>query len=214
MFLSDPDQGERNEEWVEPDKMYSPMETLENVFSLVGQGNMNKRYKIAKRKVSLKVSDSDQQEKEEKEKSPHIAEEKLVIKTFSRVGLATQKDIQVLIRDYIYQGLSANAFNKSHNLLNQNREILDLTVNFSLRYQKIRSYQIKSVFKNFFSKNLFSTTFSSAESEWTNSFLKSFEKDEKAMQDSKASIASSWGSLSQKPSPRLIRFDKIQIGAF
>eukprot|EP00884_Botryococcus_braunii_P001585 jgi/Botrbrau1/11427/Bobra.0151s0054.1 len=255
MFLSDPEQGERNEEWVESDKIYSTIETLENVSSL-----LKSRSRFTNRNVSFNLSDSDQQEKEKpepKEKlsippnlqtpslAPHpkgvtnsvetglttkgvrtplsssaeerLAKEKNFFGVQRRIGLVTQKDIQPLIRDYIFQGLATNAFNESHKIFSKNREILDLTVNFSLRYQKIRSYEMKPVLKRFSPQSPFSFSLSSAENKLSDFSLKPIKKGEQATEDSqvtKTSVSLSWGSFSQKPSPRLIRLDKIEMGSF
>jgi hypothetical protein len=161
IYLSDPEQGERNEEWVETDKIYSSLETLKNLVFKSFQSFQTKK---------------------------NLSEP---------VGLATQKDIQIFIQDYIYQGLALNGFNQSHNLLNKNRELLDFTVDLSIRYQKIRSYEIEPIFKKFLKMSF-------TESQWL-----ARENNEKSI--SKESISSSWGFFSQKPSPRLIQLDKIEL---
>lgn len=197
MYLSDPEQGERNEEWVEAEKIYSPLQTLENILPLVFQNN--NYFAATKRREETREGCcmvSDQKEKEEKEPEINFSLQPfLAIKKKRGISLATQKDIQIFIQDYIHQGLAANALNQSHNLLSKNREILDLTVDFSLRYQKIRSYELKPVFKNFINLSFKESTLI-----------------EKRIDTpiGKKSISFSWGFLSQKPDPRLIRLEKIK----
>jgi SpoVK/Ycf46/Vps4 family AAA+-type ATPase len=163
MYLSDPEQGERNEEWIEPDKIYSAVESLENISSFLYQ----RKFFLSTKKRNVLHT--------------HLKE---------KGTLTTQKEMQKLIKDYVYHGLFTNAFDKSYNYLNSKREILDFISDFSLRYQKVRSFELTGLFSKFFSQK--------------NNVICS----EKAA-NSHIQVSSSWGSFSQKPSSYVISRDKM-----
>jgi|LakMenE01Jun11ns_1017448.scaffolds.fasta_scaffold9959531_21 SpoVK/Ycf46/Vps4 family AAA+-type ATPase len=134
IFLSDPEEGERNEEWVAPDEHYNAIETLQNFSNFLNSKDSN--FEISSDKSCNYACKLNHNGKNENSKS-----------------LVTSNDFKKLIRDYIFYGLVSNGFNAAFNLLHNNREILDLVADCLVRFEKIREPEIANFSVKFFSDN-------------------------------------------------------------
>jgi ATPase family associated with various cellular activities (AAA) len=195
MFIFDPEQQDRNDDWLESDTNFFAFETIKNLASPFSQREhilrtrerssilsglskktqfqLNDERKINETK-SPELSFQSQDEKKPlnaSNKTPHSLEKNSFFMR-NEIVLTTKKDIQIKIRDYIYQGLVLNAFNSSADVLNNNREILDLVAHFSLRYQKIRNFEILSIFERFFQTTLAAKALIVKNDKWRNNFSK------------------------------------------
>lgn len=96
--------------------------------------------------------------------------------------------------DHIYHSLLINSFNISYSILNKNRELLDYLADFVLRYEKVRTHQIKILIKPFINKKLKPNTFNIVT---------------KPLNREKVVPFKSWGSSSRRSAARVINVDKM-----
>jgi SpoVK/Ycf46/Vps4 family AAA+-type ATPase len=173
IFLSDPEEGERNEEWVAPDQHYNDIETLQNFsnFFLL-RNSKNSNFKISSDKSCNFFSVPEKTPFSSFFSSKILDQEKIQVKKINlskkqnyacklnhngknenSKSLVTSNDFKKLIRDYIFYGLVSNGFNAAFNLLHTNREILDLFADCLVRFEKIREPEIANFSVKFFSEN-------------------------------------------------------------
>jgi SpoVK/Ycf46/Vps4 family AAA+-type ATPase len=152
IFLSDPEEGERNEEWVAPDEHYSTIETLQNISNFFLLRN-SKIEKLSEKSFNI----FNVPEKTPFEIFNYTRKfNKLSFgsaKDENSKSLVTSNDSKKLIRDYIFYGLVSNGFNVAYDLLHKNREILDLFADCLVRFEKIREPEIANFSFKFFSEN-------------------------------------------------------------
>jgi SpoVK/Ycf46/Vps4 family AAA+-type ATPase len=163
IFLSDPEEGERNEEWVAPDEHYSTIETLQNISNFFLLRN-SKIEKLSDKSLYVPYGYGNLRF------NIFSVPEKTPFETFNYTyklnqlpfesainenskSLVTSNDFKKLIRDYIFYGLVSNGFNVAYDLLHKNREILDLFADCLVRFEKIREPEIANFSFKFFSEN-------------------------------------------------------------
>lgn len=125
LYLSNPEQNERNPEWFPPDEFYHNVSGLKNL-----------------KKAFVNVS---------KRKTKQISESKEIRTS----NYPTQKinfawnDVSKLTRDYSVQSLILQSFNKALVILNENRELLDRLVVELLYNEILRQPEIEAILKDF-----------------------------------------------------------------
>ncbi len=182
-YLSNPEQNDRNPEWLPPDEFYHTSSGLKNVkkaFSNLSPKKNQQTSQISKANTS------------------HLKQRYLPSKAdFS------WNEIAQLTKDYPSHSLVLQSFNKALGLLNQNRELLDRVVIELLSREILRQPEIEVLLEDFKNQN----NKSSQQTSQMGSFgMGSFNLESK--QKFKI-LESSWGSKSRKPLPRWIDFEEI-----
>ena len=168
IYLPDPQESERNEEWVIPDEYYHNTQNLKNILPFFG-------YKAYKPKVCLAPKKQSNQgyfdhgfNKNESyganksfafvkaPKTPlltSLKEMSGVTKDFQTKNELyvdiTWNDLYKIDRDYIYHALIITCFNKAFSLLDENRELLDYLADYLMRFETLRQHKIKEIFCDF-----------------------------------------------------------------
>ena len=162
IYLPDPQESERNEEWVIPDEYYHNTQNLKNILPFFGykagapkkqsnQGyfdhgfNKNESYGANKSFAFVKAP-----------KTPLLTplkEMSGVTKDFQTKNELyvdiTWNDLYKIDRDYIYHALIITCFNKAFSLLDENRELLDYLSDYLMRFETLRQHKIKEIFCDF-----------------------------------------------------------------
>lgn len=178
-YLSNPEQSERNPEWLPPDEFYHSSSGLKNVKSAFA--NLSKRK--AQKEPLTKIQ----------RVSPANTEG---AKSFTKENRTTfpWNDVKKLTRDYPVHSLVLQSLNKALVILNQNRELLDRIVVELLYNEILRQPEIESLLKDF-QYNI------SAPELDQNKIVKLHEKTKHI-----EILESAWGPRSRKPMPRWIDF--------
>lgn len=140
IYLPKAEERERNEEWVPPDRVFHQSFTLSNLaikqldpknVDVRGSSQMssytplhNKTRQFHFIKLNLKGASS----------------------TAARaISYKTLNDLYLFERDRAYQNAVMNCFYTAFNLLNENRELLDMFADHLMRYQIVRSHEISKI---------------------------------------------------------------------
>lgn len=211
IYLSNPEQSDRNPEWLPPDEFYHSSSGLKNVKKAFGNienhsyaVNIRKTKQVSnfaeKNSLSQNVSNL---ETEQMSQKGNVKERFLPKKAeFS------WNEISLLTRDYPGHSLILQSFNKALSVLNQNREFLDRLVVELLYKEILRQPEIDELLKEFdLNRSIsqqedFVIEFDS-KSPVRASEVHGFKKDDKQKLEI---LESSWGSDSRKPTPRWINF--------
>ena len=203
IYLPDPEETERNEEWIAPDEYYHNNQSLSNL------------NRIDSQKISLlgqELSSSQQNGKLHKKNS----RDSLPSKMISTCSL-NWNDLYELNRDYIYHSLVLTGFNKAFCILDQNRELLDFFAAYLTRYEIIRQHEINEVILQFKNSIILKSSLdehlgeSKEETRETsldfnqNQNLNSEKRLE--VKNTKKILQKSWGENSRRVFPRFIDFD-------
>lgn len=182
-YLSNPEQSERNPEWLPPDEFYHSSSGLKNVKLAFSNIAKRKAQKDPLKKIqpsslteNIKVPNNSTKEK-------HI--------TFP------WNDVAKLTRDYPVHSLVLQSLNKALVILNQNRELLDRIVIELLYNEVLRQPEIEILLKDF------QHTIPAPELE-QNKIIELHEKTKHI-----EILESAWGSRSRKPMPRWIDFANL-----
>lgn len=181
-YLSNPEQSERNPEWLPPDEFYHSSSGLKNVKLAFSN--------IAKRKA----------QKEPLKKIQRSLTENIEVANNSTKEKHTTfpwNDVTKLTRDYPVHSLVLQSLNKALVILNQNRELLDRIVVELLYNEILRQPEIETLFKDF-------QHIISAPELDQNEIVELYEKTKHI-----EILESAWGSRSRKPMPRWIDFANL-----
>ena len=175
IYLPDPEESERNEEWVTPDEYYHNTQNLKNFLLPKSPLHRKNSYLLPTFK-SLKnpekiISELFGPEKQEtlfgnvetviksnvlKEKNNRSKNKNQAFGTVKNCQIKkkldfdlTWNDLYKLDRDYIYHALILTCFNKAFSLLDENRELLDYLADYLMRFETVRQHKIKEIFQNF-----------------------------------------------------------------
>jgi hypothetical protein len=203
IYLPDPEETERNEEWVAPDEYYHNNQSLSNL------------NRIDSQKVSLlgqELSSSQQNGKLHKKNS----RDSLPSKMISTCSL-NWNDLYELNRDYIYHSLVLTCFNKAFCILDQNRELLDFFAAYLTRYEIIRQHEINEVILQFKNSIILKSSLdehSGGSKEETRETSLDFNQNQNLnsekrleVKNTKKILQKSWGENSRRVFPRFIDFD-------
>lgn len=176
IYLYNPEQSERNVEWLHPDEFYHTTSGLKKV-----------------KRAFANVSHIYQRKNKQSYQNPRPIDGKVYPP--QKVNLPWN-DVANITRDYPVHSLVLQSFNKALVILNENRELLDRLVIELLYHEILRQPEIEMLVKGF------QKTTSSPE-KGTNSTDEVLRiKKEKQFEI----LESSWGSRSRKPLPRWIDF--------
>lgn len=181
-YLSNPEQSERNPEWLPPDEFYHSSSGLKNVKLAFAN--------IAKRKAQKKPLKKVQQSLPENiEGTKSSTKEKHT--TFP------WNDVTKLTRDYPVHSLVLQSLNKGLLILNQNRELLDRIVVELLYNEILRQPEIESLLKDF--------QYNISAPELNQNEIPELDQKTKHIEI----LESAWGPRSKKPMPRWIDFANL-----
>lgn len=181
LYLSNPEQSERNPEWVPPDEFYHSSSGLKNV--KIAFANL-KRAKIENQSIEFKAKE----------------------KIKSRKLSFPWNDVSKLTRDYPSHSLVLQSFNKALEILNQNRELLDRLV-IELLYQEVlRQPEVEKLLKEFTIKQISTITEKSHIFDQKESICLNFLDETKTLEI----VEGSWGPYSRKPLPKWIDFAELR----
>ena len=123
LYIPDPEETERNIDWVAPDDHYH---------SVAANLLRNTSQNIVSRSIKQKRTFANRMGKG------------------YPTGLSvTWNDLYLINRDYIYQGLVSSCFHKAINLLDKKRELLDLFADQLIRYNLLRQHEIGIIWQQF-----------------------------------------------------------------
>ena len=146
IYLPDPEESDRNEEWVIPDEYYHNTQNLKNILPFFGRKQNNQSsfdYGFSKNE---KVTYSSYVGRK-KEISGSITQN-FQTKNELYVDI-TWNDLYKIDRDYIYHALILTCFNKAFSLLDDNRELLDYLADYLMRFETLRQHKIKEILCDF-----------------------------------------------------------------
>lgn len=221
LYLSNPEQSDRNPEWLPPDEFYHSSSGLKNIKTAFA--NIQKIKKPLDRNKKTNFITKTIQQKADSTKTISLAK-----KPFLKTQFLTQvlkpgdvkeiflpekadfswNEVALLTRDYPGQSLVLESFNKALSVLNQNRELLDRLVVELLYKEILRQPDIEKLIKEFdanwsSSKEKGLVKEIRTQSQINQAKLLEFEKEN----NQKVKIVeSSWGSQSRKPAPRWLDF--------
>lgn len=124
------------------------------------------------------------------------------LKKLSENSNPSFNDLYKIDRDYIFQGLIFNSFNKAFSSLETKREFLDYFADYLLRYEILRHDQISFLLTNLNLKEKSETYFTSSE---TRNIDKNFTISSAPIER----IKNNWGSKSRRKQFRFINLKKI-----
>lgn len=224
LYLSNPEQSERNPEWLPPDEFYHTSSGLKNVkqafaniktrqnqltkeptpeFSTAPKGNIFDS--VTNSSFLLDQSIDPKFEKFRAEKQG------IKQRFLPQKAEFSWNEVALLTRDYPGQSLLLQSFNKALSLLNKNRELLDRLVVELLYKEILRQPDVEKLIKEFqlcesIQQERLCGDVARAELEATNTDLvKVVTKNKEKIQI----IESSWGLNSRKPLPRWVDFTEF-----
>ena len=218
IYLPDPEESQRNEEWVTPDEYYHNTQNLKNLLpkssswpfplknsyllptfknlinpKMVG-GILSPTINLrtpAKRKAHR----CDSSMLASRVKSSIKGPVRQARDTKNKLNFdLTWNDLYKLDRDYIYHALILTCFNKAFCLLDENRELLDYLTDYLMRFETLRQHKIKQIFYDF--------GYSSLPNQ---SLTKTAKKDKQKIN---FIFDKNWGKNSRRSSSRLFSFDQ------
>lgn len=142
IYLSNPEQSDRNPEWLPPDEFYHTFSGLKNVKKSFK--NLSKRKFLKKTKIKISNTNLDSISTDLKNQNKQT----IIYDDFKKVHL-TWNDIRKITRDYSVQSIVLQAFNKTLSILNSNREILDRIVVELLYREILREPELTNLFRDF-----------------------------------------------------------------
>jgi hypothetical protein len=181
-YLSNPEQSERNPEWLPPDEFYHSSSGLKNVKLAFANIAKRKAQKEPLKKVQKSLP-------ENREGANSSTKEKHT--TFP------WNDVTKLTRDYPVHSLVLQSLNKALVILNQNRELLDRIVVELLYDEILRQPEIESLFKDF--------EYNISAPELDQNDITELNQKTKHVEI----LESAWGPRSRKPMPRWIDFENL-----
>ena len=131
-YLSNPEQNERNPEWLPPDEFYHSSSGLKNVKKAFAN--------ISKTRIKIKPS-------------PQLTSSDIKQRYLPEKANFSWNDVALLTRHYPSHSLVLQSFNKALVILNQNRELLDKLVVELLYHEILRQPEIESLLKDFQDEN-------------------------------------------------------------
>ena len=131
-YLSNPEQNERNPEWLPPDEFYHSSSGLKNVKKAFAN--------ISKTRIKSKPS-------------PQLTSSDIKQRYLPEKANFSWNDVALLTRHYPSHSLVLQSFNKALVILNQNRELLDKLVVELLYHEILRQPEIESLLKDFQDQN-------------------------------------------------------------
>ena len=144
IYLPDPEESERNEEWIPPDEYYHTNDSLFNL----GQMNYPREQELSS---SKKIAQENHQLPKkilgDSAKLIHKGQ-KFDLNSFPTSSI-TWNALYEVNRDYIYHSLVLTCFNKAFCILDKNRELLDFFAVYLTRYEIIRQHEINEVILQF-----------------------------------------------------------------
>jgi len=179
LYLSNPEQSERNPEWLPPDEFYHSSSGLKNVKLAFANISKRKAQKEPLKKIQ-RVSPNNTEGAKSSTKENRT--------TFP------WNDVKKMTRDYPVHSLVLQSLNKALVVLNQNRELLDRIVVELLYNEILRQPEIESLLKDF-QHNMPAPELDQ------NEIVKLHEKTKHI-----EILESAWGPRSRKPMPRWIDF--------
>ncbi len=210
IYLPDPEESERNEEWVTPDEYYHNTQNLKNLLP-------KKRYNQTKNTFKQTLN------KPLTKNANHFLSGSVSLwgrgpkeaKVYQ--GLPgfdiTWNDIYKLDRDYIYHALILTSFNQAFSLLDENRELLDYLADYLMRFETLRQQEIKEIFDDFGSPNIEKKSFLKKKpTETKTRFLSLFVPNEATFATDKQKVKilfdKKWGKNSRRNFSRFFSFDQ------
>lgn len=181
-YLSNPEQSERNPEWLPPDEFYHSSSGLKNVKLAFAN--------IAKRKAQKEPLKKVQQSLPENREGANSS-------TKEKHTTFPWNDVTKLTRDYPLHSLVLQSLNKALVILNQNRELLDRIVVELLYNEILRQPEIESLFKDF--------EYNISAPELDQNDITELHQKTKHVEI----LESAWGPRSRKPMPRWIDFENL-----
>ena len=230
IYLPDPEESERNEEWVTPDEYYHNTQNLKNLLPKKRYNQIKNTFKQTLNKpltknanhflsgsVSLwgiQIEDLyglTSQNKNNIFVKPMLKEAK-VYQGLSGFDI-TWNDIYKLDRDYIYHALILTSFNQAFSLLDENRELLDYLADYLMRFETLRQQEIKEIFDDFGSPNIEKKSFLKKKpTETKTRFLSLFVPNEATFATDKQKVKilfdKKWGKNSRRNFSRFFSFDQ------
>ena len=228
LYLSNPEQSERNPEWFPPDEFYHTSSGLKNVkkaFANLQKTKTPRSRSALKNELDPKFENLETKTNSDKDTcqipdSPPVSDvsiqmvptlkkqvptKVLVGSNFKESSLPDKVDFPwneaaLLTRDYPAHSLVLQSFNKALVILNQNRELLDRLVVELLYHEILRQPEIETLLEEFQYSKMALKPESSIEADFQ------FTSDKKQDQQKIQILESSWGFKSRKPMPRWIDF--------
>lgn len=203
--MSNPEQSERNPEWLPPDEFYHSSSGLKNVKKAFINLQKKKILKHTREKNKFVNSSILENFVETQNVSQKVNIKEMFLPEKADFSW---NEAALLTRDYPGHSLVLQSFNKALVILNQNRELLDRIV-VELMYKEIlRQPEIENLLQEFGYSN--PTKHKNVNLESSSKFgSEMIDLGENGRQNHKTDfkiIESSWGSYSRKPLPRWIDF--------
>ena len=220
IYLPDPEESERNEEWVTPDEYYHNTQNLKNLlpksssypfrknsYLLPTFKNLTNPKMVGSYFKIVPKGEVEQKNNRSKNKNQAFEPRKEFLFQNRQTRLVkledtknklnfdlTWNDLYKLDRDYIYHALILTCFNKAFCLLDENRELLDYLADHLMRFEMLRQHKIKQIFYDFGCSSL-----------PNQSLTKTGKKDKQKI---KFIFDKNWGKNSRRSSSRLFTFDQ------
>ena len=185
LYLSNPEQSERNPEWLPPDEFYHSYSGLKNVKTSV---------KYLTNKKILKTK--------------QVQDEKLQTSADSPKVHFPWNDVSKITRDYPVQSLVLQSFNQAILLLDKNRELIDRIVIELLYKEILRQPELKKLFAEF--EHLKISSEYSSDSVSSERFEISDIQPRSKENETFQIVETSWGLQSRKRKPRWIDFKNLK----
>lgn len=153
IFLPDPQQTERNDEWIPPDQYWHNKENFSNLLSSSLELKKKNMKKLTVKPKKKTVCDETFQKNDQYNVLTALKSSILSGKSKNSYGktasFVTWNNLYKLDRDYIYHSLVMLCFNKAFCLLEENRELLDYFAYYLIRFKTIRQNDIITIFSKF-----------------------------------------------------------------
>lgn len=231
LYLSNPEQSERNPEWFPPDEFYHNSSGLKNVkkaFAHLQKTETPRSSSAFKNELYQNFENLDTNTNSDKDtcqtrEAPQVSDvstqtvptlkkrvptKVLVGSNFKESSLPDKAEFPwneaaLLTRDYPAHSLVLQSFNKALVILNQNRELLDRLVVELLYHEILRQPEIETLLEEFHCSKIALKPESSIEPDFQ------FTSDKNQNQQKIQILESSWGLKSRKPMPRWIDFGEF-----
>lgn len=203
LYISNPEQNERNPEWFPPDEWYHSSSGLKNVKKAFTN------LQIEKTKNLKNTEKNNASIKEQVDATKNISKNQNVKERFlPQKADFSWNEVALLTRDYPGHSLILESFNKALVILNKNRELLDRLVVELLYKEILHQPDIEKLVGEFISTSITSEEKLKLDADSSVAFkISDFEPDGSKDNKPKLKILeSSWGLQSRKPMPRWIDF--------
>ena len=162
IYLPDPEETERNEEWIPPDQYYNNTKNLQNISN-----------------IFIKIKNKRE---------------------------ITWNDFYKIDRDYIYQSLVNNSFNKAFCILDKNRELVDYIADYLIRFGTLRQPEMVKILKDFSALNF------DKSKEYKSGMNLTMSPKEKNKKNYIYNFEKNWGAFSRRKKTHFINFDFMKKG--